>query len=75
MTRVLLLSLGLAFAACSPSSSPPKSPTNDVTPPTTDPGTGDIMGADKVSPGEKLEQGPKLDSEKGFDPAKEPAEK
>jgi hypothetical protein len=74
MKRTALLFPLLAVAtcvACGPSS-PSKSPTNDVNPPTTNTGDGEVMGADRVSPGEKLDTGPKLDSSKGLEPAPKP---
>lgn len=74
MKRIALLFSLLATVAtvgCGPSS-PSKSPTNDVTPPTTNTGDGEVMGADRVAPGEKLDQGPKLDSSKGLEPAPKP---
>ncbi len=71
-----LLSLCLVvtlLAACGPSkATPPKSPTNDVEPPTTTTGNGEIMGADHVSPGQKLDEGVKLDSKDGIKPAAQP---
>lgn len=70
--KLSLLLLPLLALACGPSS-PPKSPTNDVTPPTTNTGDGEVMGADRVSPAQKLDQGPKLDSSEGIKPAPKPA--
>lgn len=70
-----LLSLGLvvALGACAPPrATPPKSPGNDVQPPTTTTGNGEIMGADRVAPGQKLEEGPKVDSNAGLQPAARP---
>jgi len=61
----------LLLAACSPST-PPQSPTNDVTPPTTNTGDGEVMGADRKAPAQKLEEGPQLDSTKGLKPASKP---
>jgi hypothetical protein len=79
MTRAIwvgTLGIGLTqlvLGACAlPSSSPPKSPTNDVQPPTTTTGNGEIMGADHVSPGQKLEEGVKIDSKDGVKPAAQP---
>lgn len=69
----LMLSLALLVMACGPSS-PSKSPTNDVTPPTTNTGDGEVMGADRVPPGQKLDEGPKLDSSEGIKPAPKPGE-
>ncbi len=70
-----LLSLALVVAllgACAPSGTPPKSPTNDVEPPTTTTGNGEIMGADRMPPGQKLEEGVQLDSQDGVKPAAKP---
>ncbi len=76
--KILLSSLCLAavlFGACAPpQASPPKSPTNnDVQPPTTTTGNGEIMGADHVPPGQKLEEGIRLDGKEGVKPAAHPA--
>lgn len=68
--KLPLLLLPLLALACGPSS-PTKSP-NDVTPPTTNTGDGEVMGADRVPPAQKLEQGPKLDSSEGLKPAPRP---
>jgi len=70
-----LRSLLLAFmlVGCgNPNSAPPSSPTNDVQPPTTTTGNGEVMGADRVPPAQKLEEGPKLDSHEGLKPAAKP---
>lgn len=65
---------GLLLVACgNPNSAPPSSPTNDVQPPTTTTGNGEVMGADRVPPAQKLEEGPKLDSNEGIKPAAKPA--
>lgn len=69
--KPLLLLLPLLALACGPSS-PSKSPTHDVTPPTTNTGDGEVMGADRVTPGQKLEQGPQLHSREGLKPAPKP---
>jgi hypothetical protein len=69
--KLPLLLLPLLALACGPSS-PSKSPTHDVTPPTTNTGDGEVMGADRVPPAQKLEQGPKLDSNEGIQPAPKP---
>ncbi|MDF3066132.1 MAG: hypothetical protein K0R38_1733 [Polyangiaceae bacterium] len=69
--KLPLLLLPLLALACGPTS-PSKSPTNDVTPPTTNTGDGEVMGADRVPPAQKLDQGPKLDSE-GLQPAPKPS--
>ncbi len=70
-SRSLLGSALLALVACSPRT-PAQPPTNDTQPPATDPGSGDVMGADKVSPAQKLNEGPKLDSQEGIKPAATP---
>jgi hypothetical protein len=67
-----LLALSLLLGACGQPKSPTKSPTNDVQPPTTTTGNGEVMGADRVAPAQKLEQGPKLDSQDGVQPAATP---
>lgn len=63
----------LLSTACAPRT-PAQPPTNDTQPPATDPGSGDVMGADNVSPAQKLEEGPKLDSQEGIKPAEKPAD-
>jgi hypothetical protein len=70
-----LVSLGALVAllgACSSPATPPRSPTNDVDPPATTTGDGEVMGADRVSPGQKLEEGIKVDSHEGVKPAAQP---
>ena len=74
MNTPLISSLALLtmLAACAPSpAAPPKSPTNDVEPPATTTGNGEVMGADRVPPGQKLEEGVKLDQD-GVKPAAQP---
>lgn len=63
--------LWLSAACGNPNNAPPTSP-NDVQPPTTNTGDGEVMGADRVPPAQKLEQGPKLDSQQGLQPAAQP---
>lgn len=73
--KTLLISLCALVAlqgACSSPATPPRSPTNDVQPPTTTTGNGEVMGADRVSPGQKLEEGIKVDSNEGIKPAAQP---
>ena len=75
MNTPLVSSLMLAavLGACAPSpAAPPKSPTNDVEPPATTTGNGEVMGADRVPVGQKLEEGVKLDSQEGVKPAAQP---
>ena len=69
---ISLCALVALLGACSSPSSPPKSPTNDVQPPATTTGSGEVMGADRVSPAQKLEEGVKLDSHEGVKPAAQP---
>ena len=61
----------LGCRAPQPPTNPP-SPTRDHQPPSTDPGDGDVIGADGVPPAQKLEESPKIDSEKGPVPAERP---
>ena len=68
-----LLTIALGLAACAPRT-PAQPPTNDVQPPATEPGSGDVMGADQVPPAQKLEEGPKLDAGEGIKPAEKPGE-
>jgi hypothetical protein len=63
----------LLLGACAPRVTPPQSPTNDVQPPTTTTSDGEVVGADRVAPGQKLEEGPTLDSHEGLKPAAHPA--
>jgi|GEM_PF-6323692 len=70
-----LVSLGALVAllgACSSPATPPRSPTNDVQPPATTTGSGEVMGADHVSPAQKLEESVKVDSHEGITPAAQP---
>jgi hypothetical protein len=69
---ISLCALVALLGACSSPSSPPKSPTNDVQPPATTTGNGEVMGADRVSPAQKLEEGVKVDSHEGIKPAAQP---
>jgi hypothetical protein len=71
-TLCSVLALAVLLGACGQPNSPTKSPTNDVQPPTTTTGNGEVMGADRVSPAQKLEQGPKLDAKDGLKPAAQP---
>lgn len=61
------------LAACGAPAGAPQSPTNDVQPPATTTGDGEVVGADRVPPGQKLEEGPKLDTRDGVKPAATPA--
>jgi hypothetical protein len=68
-----LLAALLSITACAPRGAPPQPPTNDTQPPMTEPGSGDVMGADRVSPAQKLEEGPKLGQD-GLKPAERPTD-
>ena len=72
-SRAWLVTLLLGAASCAPRS-PAQPPTNDTQPPATDPGSGDVMGADNVAPAQKLQEGPKLDSQDGVKPAEKPGD-
>ena len=69
---ISLCALVALLGACTSPATPPKSPTNDVQPPTTTTGNGEVMGADRVSPGQKLEEGLSVDSHEGVKPAAQP---
>jgi hypothetical protein len=74
-TQILgsFLVLASLLVACgNPNGAPPASPNNDVQPPTTTTGNGEVMGADRVPPAQKLDEGPKLDAQEGLKPAKRP---
>ena len=76
MTRITCIAsavtLATLVAACGSPATPPQSPSNDVQPPATTIGDGKVMGADQVPPGQKLQEGPKLDSRDGVKPATTP---
>lgn len=74
MNRLMLSLCALValLGACSSPATPPKSPTNDVEPPATTTGNGEVMGADRVSPAQKLQEGLKVDNQKGVEPAARP---
>ena len=69
---IILCALVGLQGACSSPATPPRSPTNDVQPPATTTGNGEVMGADRVSPGQKLEEGLQVDSHEGVKPAAQP---
>ena len=69
---ISLCALLAVLGACSSPATAPKSPTNDVQPPATTTGNGEVMGADRVSPAQKLEEGVKVDSHEGLKPAAQP---
>ena len=61
------------LAACAPSpAAPPKTPTNDAEPPATTTSDGEVIGADRVAPAEKLRQGVSVDTNSGVKPAEHP---
>ena len=68
------LALAALLGACAAPQTGPVAPTNDHQPPATTTGDGEVMGADRVSPAQKLEEGPKLDSDQGVVPAERPAD-
>lgn len=68
----MAVTLTVLLAACGAPANPPQSPINDHQPPSTSPGDGKMIGADNVSPAQKLEEGPKLDSRDGVKPATAP---
>ena len=68
-----LVTLAAQGGACRAPANPPQSPTNDTQPPTTTTGNGEVLGADRVPPATKLEEGPKLDSKDGLKPAAKPS--
>jgi hypothetical protein len=76
MTRIHCLStavtLSALLAACGSAANPPQSPNNDARSPATTTSDGKVIGADGVSPAQKLEEGPKLDSRDGIKPAARP---
>jgi hypothetical protein len=69
---ISLCALVALASACSSPATAPKSPTNDVQPPATTTGSGEVMGADRVSPAQKLEEGVQVDSHEGVKPAAQP---
>jgi hypothetical protein len=70
--RIPFIAIATLLAACGSPATPPQSPANDETrpPPTTS--DGETLGADRVPPGQKLQQSPKLDSRDGVKPAATP---
>ena len=68
------VTLAALLAACGAPANPPQSPINDTRPPATTTSDGKVIGADEVSPGQKLEEGPKLDSRSGIEPAAKPGD-
>jgi hypothetical protein len=62
----------LALACKAPQTPAPTSPTHDHHPPATDPGDGEVIGADRIPPEDKLETGPRLDTNDGLTPADQP---
>lgn len=75
MTRTqtsMAVTLVALLAACGAPGKPPQSPVNDTQPPSTSPGDGKVIGADGMSPSQKLEEGPTLGSQDGIKPAATP---
>jgi hypothetical protein len=68
------VTLAALIAACGAPSNPPQSPITDTRPPATTTSDGTVIGADEVPPGQKLEEGPKLDSRNGIQPASKPGD-
>lgn len=68
------VTLAALVAACGAPANPPQSPINDTRPPATTTSDGKVIGADEVPPGQKLEEGPKLDSREGIQPASKPGD-
>lgn len=62
----------LVLSCQAPQGPAPNSPTHDHHPPATSPGDGEVIGADRVPPEDKLQEGPKLDSEEGVVPSGAP---
>ena len=73
LARISLLSL-LFVSACGAQQNedaPPRSPSLDYPPPPVETSNGEVVGADRVPPGDKLQQGPKVGTE-GAQPAPGP---
>jgi hypothetical protein len=74
LTRLATLSsvLSLASACASPQVAPagPTGGERDPSTPTTS--DGEVVGADRVPPNQKLEQGPRVDAKEGIKPAATP---
>jgi len=66
------LTLAALLAACGSPATPAQSPSNDSQSPPQTTSDGEAIGADRVPPGQKLEEGPKLDSKDGVKPAATP---
>jgi hypothetical protein len=66
------VTLAALLAACGSPANPPQSPINDAQPPAPRTGDGKMIGADEVSPAQKLEEGPQLNSREGVKPAATP---
>ncbi len=72
VARISLLSL-LFVSACGAqqNEAPPRSPTLDYPPPPAQTSNGEVVGADRVPPGDKLKQGPTVGTE-GVQPSAGP---
>lgn len=63
---------GLVLSACGGPGAGARSPSNDYPPPAAETSDGEVVGADRVPPNQKLAESPKLGSE-GMKPAATPA--
>jgi len=66
------LTLAALLAACGSPGTPPQSPSNESQSPPPTTSDGETIGADRIPPGQKLQEGPKLDSKDGLKPAATP---
>ena len=74
MTSTSWLLLAIVLAACAPAqNAPPSSPSSSQQPPPAHTSDGEVLGADREAPGEKLEQGVSVDSKQGVKPAARPS--
>ena len=73
MTSTSWLLLTIALAACAPAqNAPPSSPSSSQQPPPAQGSDGEVIGADREAPSEKLDQGVSVDSKQGVKPAARP---
>jgi len=70
--HISIAALLVVLAACGAPGNPVRSPSNAQQPPATTTSDGKVIGADGVPPGQKLEEGPRLDSRDGLKPAATP---
>jgi hypothetical protein len=68
----LVVTLATLLPACGHPANPPQSPATGPQRPETTTSDGSVVGADGVPPSQKLEEGPKLDSRDGLEPASPP---